>query len=40
MRGRQPGTTPLAVEELTGVDLGDMERALPVAPARVTVRAP
>jgi len=40
VRGRQPGTTALAVEELTVVDLGDRQRALPVPPARVTVRAP
>ena len=40
VRGRQPGTTALAVEELTVVDLGYRQRALPVPPARVTVRAP
>jgi hypothetical protein len=39
VRGVNPGTTTLMVEDLTVVDLGDAERAVPALPSRVTVRA-
>jgi len=39
VRGLNPGTTTLAVEDLIVVDLGDAERAVPASPSRVTVRA-
>jgi hypothetical protein len=38
VRGLNPGMTPLTVEDLTVVDLGDAERAVPASPSRVTVR--
>ena len=40
VRGLNPGTTTLTVEDLTIVDLGDAERTVPASPSRVTVRAP
>ena len=40
VRGRQPGTTSLVVEDLTVVDFAERQRTVPVVPVPVTVRAP
>jgi hypothetical protein len=40
VRGRQPGTTSLVVDDLTVVDFGERQRTIPVVPVPVTVRAP
>ena len=40
VRGVRPGTTALAVEELSVVDFADERRVLPVEAARVDVRVP
>ena len=40
VRGLSPGTTTLAVQDLTVVDLGNAQRSVSVSPSQVTVRAP
>jgi hypothetical protein len=39
VRGVRPGTTTLAVEDLTVVDLGNARRAVEASPCRVTIHA-